>query len=202
MTGCGKTTFVILYLVNESSAACRFIFDDLNRMAPRLRVPMCFTPAHLENSLSTRWSAFNPIQILPQFGGNMKKAFRWWLRWVYHVAGRGPGKKMVVIPEVWRHCNPDSIPLELAMLSQAGRELNVELVLDTQRPEMLNGSLTASITEIVVFKQMSPDARRITERLLLETGMCFNPDQLRALPLGSFIGFNRLSGANLAGKVF
>ena len=118
------------------------------------------------------------------------------------MAGSGPGKKMVVIPEIWRHCSPDSIPPELALLAQAGRELHVELILDTQRPEMLNGSLTASVTEIVLFRQMSPDARRATEKLLWETGAAFDPEQLRALPLGSFVGFNRLSGASLAGKVF
>lgn len=202
MTGCGKTTFEIRYLLNDDSAACRFIFDDLNRMAPRLKLPMCYTPDDLEKSLPTRWSAFNPLKILAQFNGDMKRAFRWWLQWVLHVAARGPGKKMVVIPEVWRHCNPDSIPPELALLAQAGRELNVELILDTQRPELLNGSLTASITEIVLFRQMSPDARRATERLLLETGAVFDAEQLRALPLGSFVGFNRISGASLAGRVF
>jgi hypothetical protein len=125
-----------------------------------------------------------------------------WLRWVYHVAARGPGKKMVVIPEVWRHCNPDSVPPELALLAQAGRELIVELIVDTQRPEMLNGSLTASLTEIILFRQMSPDARRATEKLLMETGAAFDAEQLRALPLGSFVGFNRLSGASLAGRFF
>ena len=202
MTGSGKTTFVIRYLLNDDSAACRFIFDDLNLMAPRLKLPLCCTPDDLEASLPTRWSAFNPIKILPQFGGDMKKAFRWWLRWVNHVAARGPGKKMVVIPEVWRHCNPDSVPSELALLAQAGRELNVEIIVDTQRPEMLNGSLTASLTEIILFRQMSPDARRATEKLLLETGAGFDAEQLRSLPLGSFVGFNRLSGASLAGKVF
>ena len=106
------------------------------------------------------------------------------------------------IPEMWRHCNPDSIPAELALLAQAGRELNVELIVDTQRPERLNGSLTASITEIILFRQMSPAARRAPEKLLSETGAAFDPEILRTLSLGSFVGFNRLSGASLAGKVF
>ena len=66
----------IRYLLNDASAACRFIFDDLNRMAPRLKIPMCSTPAELDASLATRWSCFNPLKMLPQFGGDMKKAFR------------------------------------------------------------------------------------------------------------------------------
>jgi hypothetical protein len=36
----------------------------------------------------------------------------------------------------------------------------------------------------------------------METGAAFDAEQLRALPLGSFVGFNRLSGASLAGRVF
>jgi hypothetical protein len=202
MTGSGKTTFVNRYLINDDSAAVRLIFDDLNRMWPRLKLTCCHTPDELEASVPTRWSAFNPIKLLPQFDGDSKKAFRWWLKWVYAVASRGPGKKMVVIPEVWRHCNPDSIPPELALLAQAGRELHVELIADTQRPELLNGSLTGAATELVVFRQMTPEGRRVTEKLLREAGCEFDPVQLTALPLGSFVSFNRLSGASLAGKVF
>ena len=59
-----------------------------------------------------------------------------------------------------------------------------------------------SITEIILFRQMSPDARRAPEKLLSETGAAFDPEILRTLSLGSFVGFNRLSGASLAGKVF
>ena len=88
------------------------------------------------------------------------------------------------------------------MLAQAGRELHVELIVDTQRPEMLNGSIVGAATEIICFRQMSPAAMRVTENLLRDTGNEFDPAQLRALPLGSFVGFNRLSGASLSGKIF
>jgi hypothetical protein len=202
MTGSGKTTLVIKYLLNDDSAACRFIFDDLNRMWPRLKIPACYSEKELRASLATKWSAFNPLRTLAHFGGDMKKAFRWWCAWVFAMSGTGPGKKMVVIPEVWRHCNPDSIPPELALLVQAGRELNVEVIADTQRPEMLNGSIVGAATEIICFRQMSPAAMRVTENLLRDGGNAFDPAQLRSLPLGSFVGFNRLSGGSLAGKVF
>lgn len=198
MTGSGKTTLVIRYLLN-SPAACYFIFDDLNRMWPRLKVQPCYTHKQLEASLPTRWSAYNPLRMFP---GDTKAALRWWLKWVFHCASRGPGKKMVVIPEVWRHCNPDTIPTELALLAQAGRELHVELIVDTQRPEMLNDSLVGAATEWVCFRQASAAALRATEIALRTTGNVYDPAALRALPLGSFIGFNRLSGGTLAGRVF
>lgn len=202
MTGSGKTTFVNRLLLNDDTAAVRLIYDDLNRMWPRLKLRPCFTPAELRDSPGTGWSAFVAGKMLFQFNGDGKKVFRWWLRWVWDVARSGPGRKLVIIPEIWRHCNPDTIPPELALLAQAGRELGVELVCDTQRPELLNGSLTGAATEMVCFRQMSPAAWRVTEKLLWETGNAFDPAQLRALPPGSFVSFNRISGGALAGRVF
>lgn len=201
MTGSGKTTFVNRYLLN-SEPACRFLYDDLNRMWPRLKLSPCYAPAHLEASLATRWSAFVPARILGHFKGDPKLAFRWWCRWVFAAASRGPGKKMVVIPEVWRHCNEDSIPMELATLLQAGRELGIECIVDTQRPERLNGSITGAVTELVVFRQMGREAIRATEAMLYDAGLSPDRAALAALPLGSFVGFNRLSGGSLTGSVF
>ena len=202
MTGCGKTTFVNRLLLNDEAAACRFIFDDLNRMWPRLKLSCCYTSEQLAASLATRWSAVNPVKLLPLFGGDAKKAFRWWCKWVFNRAAAGPGKKIVCIPEVWRHCNPDSIPPELALLAQAGREVGVELVLDTQQPELLNGSVTGACTEIVVMRLMNPDGVRAVNKILLGAGIVAAADQLCQQPPGSFVGFNRISGGSLAGRVF
>jgi hypothetical protein len=198
MTGSGKTTFVNRYLLNEV-CACRFIFDDLNRMWPRLNVRPCFTVPELEASLETRWSVFQPLRL---FHGDTKAAFKWWAAWVYQVANRGRGKKMVCIPELWRHCTEDSIPQELALLSQAGRELHVELIVDTQRPELVNESITGAATEIVVFKLVALDALRVAEKLCQGSGGMIAREQIGALPLGQFVAFNRLTGGRIDGRVF
>jgi hypothetical protein len=203
MTGSGKTTFVNAYLLNEPAAACRFVFDDWNRMWPRLKGRPCYTQADLEASLETRWSFFQPSRLLGAGAFNdTKQAFRWWCRWVFHCAGRGPGKKMVVVPEIWRHCNDDAIPQELAALAQAGRELNVELILDTQRPEMLNASIVGALTEVVCFRLMSSDALRAMERMFADSGIVCGRQTVAALPLGSYLAWNRLSGGSLSGRMF
>ncbi|MCW5554473.1 MAG: hypothetical protein KIS67_20235 [Verrucomicrobiae bacterium] len=199
MTGSGKTTFVNQYLLNDEVVACRFLFDDLNRMWPRLRLTPCYTLKDLEASLGTRWSVFQPMRA---FGGDTKAAFRWWCQWVFHCATRGPGKKLVVVPELWRHCTEDSIPQELALLAQAGRELNVELVLDTQRPEALNPSITGQSTELVCFRLMSHEALRAVEKLWRDCGVVCTRERVASLPLGSFLAWNRLSGGSLSGRVF
>jgi hypothetical protein len=45
---------------------------------------------------------------------------------------------------------------------------------------------------------------RLDERLTLNEvkDLGGDPDAVRALPLGSFIAWNRLSGGNLSGRVF
>ncbi len=200
MTGSGKTTFVISYVLNiEPVPACIFIFDDQNRMWPRLKLQPCYTVSELEASLASRWSVYNPLRMFP---GDTKAALKWWCAWVYHCAQRGPGKKLVVVPEVWRHCTPDSIPVELALMAQMGRELNVELVVDTQRPEMINPSITGAATELVCFKLMSAEALRAVEKLWRDSGIMATRQTIAGLPLGQFIGWNRLSGGSLGGRLF
>ena len=201
MTGSGKTTFVLRYLLN-CSPACRFIFDDEGRTAPRLRVRPAVTIQEAEAALAARWVVYNPHRMFFPMEGDRdilapsRRAFRWFCSWVFHCAARGPGEKVVVLPEIWRYCTPDSIPPEFARLMQQGRELGVHVILDTQRPELVNASITGAATELVCFKLISPEALRTVERL----GVARN--RIESLPLGSFVSSNRLSGAALAGRVF
>ena len=192
MTGSGKTTFVLKLLLN-AKPACRFIFDDLNRMWPRLKLRPCYTAADCEAAVPGRWVAFNPSKMFP---GDTKAALRWFCHWVFNCAQRGPGEKIVCIPEVWRHCTEDSIPAELALIAQAGRELGTHLVVDTQRPELVNPSITGAATELVCFKLIAPEALRAVEKLGGEKVI------VQALPPGVFKAYNRLSGGTLSGRVF
>lgn len=76
------------------------------------------------------------------------------------------------------------------------------MVCDTQKPELLNGSLVGSATELVCFPQVSAVSLLATENALSNLGNDSDGEALRALPMGSFTGFNRFSGAALAGPVF
>jgi hypothetical protein len=211
MTGSGKTTFVIRYVLNtgapesgDAPPAAVFIFDDQNRVWPRLKIPVCYTAAQLEAALAMRWICFNPERMFPLVNFQPARgiptpvhaAFRFWCRWIGEVAARGPGRKIVCIPEVWRFCTEDSLPPELALLAQAGREFGVELVLDTQRPETLNPSLTGQFTELVCFKLASKEALNAVR------SMGADRDLVEALPLGQFVAYNRLTGQQLRARVF
>ena len=205
MTGSGKTTLVIRYLLNAApEPACRFIFDDENRTAPRLRLKPAYTVTELEDSLAGRWSVFNPARMFPFKDGDKdflaakRRAFRWWCEWVFEVAQRGPGVKIVSIPEIWRFCTPDSIPAGFASLMQMGRELGCHIICDTQRPELVNESVLGQTTELITFKLTAPDALRTVRRFLATVPAIEKPEW----PLGQFWSCNILTGATVTGRMF
>lgn len=209
-TRSGKTTYVNRYLLNtgltgdDPPPAVRIVHDDLHRMAYRLQQRPCKTAREMEDALTTRWVVIHPELMfrLDNFKPTVgvptpaHAAFKATCKWAMEVAQRSPGRKIVSLPEMWRFCTKDSIPLEFAMLAQAGAEAGIELLLDTQTPEKLNPSLDGQINELVCFKLLSEDALRAVER------MGADRDEVKNLPLGSFVAYNRISGDVLRGKVF
>ena len=192
MQGSGKTTFALRYLLNVS-AACRFIFDFKGEFAARLALPHASTAAQLEAALASRWVCFNPH---PMFRGDLKAAFAFFCQWAYDAAKRGPGKKVVMVDELWLFCSPNQIPPELAALAQMGRAEAVELVALTQTPQKIHASITGQATELVCF--------RLQEELALDQVEELGADReaVQALPLGSFVAWNRISRGGLRGTVF
>lgn len=191
MTGSGKTTFALRYLLNVP-AACRFVFDDKGQIAARLRIRHAGTAAECEAALATRWVVFNPHRMFP---GETANAFRWFCQWVYGVSRRGRGKKVLLVDEVWQWCSPHGIPKELAVVSQTGRAENLELVVASQMPHKLHSSIVGQSTELVCF--------RLQERLALQSvrdlGLAEDPS---LLDRGAYLALNRLSGGILTGRIF
>lgn len=192
MTGSGKTTFALRYLLN-APAACRFVFDDLGQVAARLRVAHANTAKELEAALATRWVVFNPHLMFP---GDVTSAFRWFCHWTLECARRGPGKKIVMVDEVWKHCTPNAVPKEFAAIAQTGRAENLELLTATQLPHKVHASITGQSTELVCFRLSEPLALDRVQELGAKAEL------VRQLPLGFFVSWNRLSGDRLAGRVF
>lgn len=192
MTGSGKTTFALRYLLNVR-AACRFVFDDLGQVAARLKIPHAATEKECEAALASRWVVFNPHRMFP---GDAAGAFRWFCQWAFAASQGGAGKKVLLVDEVWRWCSPTAIPRELATVAQMGRAEGLELVVATQLPQKIHASLTGQATELVCF--------RLAERLALATveALGAEPSKVAALPLGAWISYGRITGSQLAGRVF
>lgn len=192
MTGSGKTTFTIRYLLNVT-CACRFLFDDGSRFSRRLRVTPAYTARQVEDALDSRWVVFNPARMFPD---DYAAGFAWFCQWVFDCAGRGPGLKVLVVDELWQWADSRAIPRTLRLCTQAGRERGVQLFTGTQEPHRVNSSIVGQAAELVCFRLQEPKAWACMKELGAD------PDQVAALPLGSFIAWNRLSGGKLAGKLF
>jgi hypothetical protein len=215
MTGSGKTTFVIDLIINAlaaqpanpSPAACVFIFDDELRTSPRLGINAITTEHGFESALARRVVAFNPATMFPYdertdrtLFDAKKRAFRWFCTKVFEVCARGAGQKIISIPEIWKFCTADSIPKEFARLMQEGRELNLHVVCDTQRPDLVNGSILDSATELVCFKLLGPRSDALTA--IAKLGADAGKIGAVNFPKGAFIAYNRLTGGTIEGKMF
>ena len=62
--------------------------------------------------------------------------------------------------------------------------------------ELVNASVMGSCAEMVCFKLNAPDGLRAGRKLEAA------PEVVAALPLGSFVSYNRLRGGTLAGTLF
>lgn len=192
MTGSGKTTFAIRYLLN-APYVCRFVFDPTGQMAARFKRSPVSTANEVEAALATGWVIFNPHRMFP---GQMEKAFRWFAKWAYDASCRGRGRKVFCADEIWQYQDRDKIPHELAMISQTGRVENLELLAITQLPSKISASITGQSTELVCFRlDESVELRKVQ-------GLGADPVAVQNLPLGSFIAYNRLTRARFAARIF
>jgi len=193
VSGSGKSTFALRYLLNVPDAACRFLFDPYEEAANRLRLSPAVTAAELEQDLASGWVIYDPHAMFP---GAVVQAFRFFCEWVYAVAERGPGRKIFLVDEVWKYCSPLNIPEELALCIQTGRKRGLELIFCTQRPNRLNEAITNEVSELVCFRLQGENALRTVESLGAPG------PEIAALPLGSFYALNCDTGRMLRGKVF
>lgn len=192
MTGSGKTSFTIRYLLNVT-CACRFLFDDGGRFSRRLGVKPACTAREVEAALASRWVIFNPVRMFPD---DYAAGFAWFCQWVFDCAGRGPGLKVLTVDELWQWADSRTIPRQLRLCTQAGRERGVQLFTATQEPQRVNSSIVGQSAELVCFRLQEPKAWACVKDLGADV------DRVSQLPLGSFVAYNRLSGAELAGKLF
>lgn len=178
--GCGntgKSTFALRYLVNAKLAA-RFVFDPEGEYAQRLGLASAGDGYALGLALLRGWIIFDPH---PMFTGRMEEAFSFFCDWSFEMASRLPGPKVLVVDEVWKYCSPQAIPQHLANVCQTGRKRGLALMVNTQLPHKLNGSILNEVSEFVAFRL------QFTRALDLVSEYGFEPAQVSALPDLAFI---------------
>lgn len=186
----GKSTFTLRYLVNAPLTA-RFIFDPEGEYAQRLGITGMGNGYDLGLGLCNGWVIFDPHEGFP---GRIAEAFAWFCDWSFEMASALPGQKVLVVDEVWKYCNPLSIPAELATVCQTGRKRGLGLMVNTQLPHKLNGSILNEVSELVCFRLQFARALELAQ----ERG--FSPVELSALPDLHFVSRTD-SGAEARGRI-
>jgi hypothetical protein len=191
----GKTSFAFRYLLNASGTACRFIFDDRGLAATRLRLKACNTEADCERALPSRWVCINPHFMFP--GAKLPDGLRWFCSRASEWSGRGPGRKILFVDELWQWCDSRNEPAdELQNVVRTGRTQELELLTCTHSPREFHLTIRRLVTEWVAFNTVD-DADLDAVR-----GYWPGVDRVKTLPRGAFIAYNRESGAELSGRVF
>lgn len=131
----------------------------------------------------------------PLFAGRVEEGFAWFCDYAFAVSSRIPGQKCLVVDEVWKYCTPSAIPPELALVTQTGRKRNLALLVNTQLPNKINGSILNEVSELVCFRLQLDIALEKVEQY------GFKPDELKALPDLDFIARNLDSGGDLRGRI-
>lgn len=191
VSGSGKSTFALRYLVN-APVDYRFAFDADGEFAHRLRVTPARTGGDLDTALCRGWVVFDPHTLFP---GRIEQGFAFFCDWCYSVSARLPGRKVMVVDEVWRYCNPYAIPAELATVVQTGRKAGLGLMVNTQRPQKLNGAILNEVSEVVSFRVQFERSLDV----LADYGL--DRAELAELPALSYVARNCDSGGELRGAI-
>lgn len=203
ISGTGKTTLAF-DILRRTPARCRFIYDPKYQAAHRLRLPVAKNPAALELQIKTNWVCFHPGAMFPPLpedkdDGTLcgKRAFRFFLKWVYEVCRRGKGDKILFLDEIWEHVSPNSIPPELAKIVQEGRIEGIHLITATQRPHKLNEAIISQSTSVYGFRLIHPLALKS-----LSQNLDMDAEQFKQLPDGAYLHHDLKRHTVTRGKVF
>lgn len=191
VSGSGKSTFCLRYVLN-APLSFRFIFDPEGEFSQRLQITPARSGIDLEADLVSGWIVFDPHELFP---GRIDDAFRFFCEWVFTMAERLPGQKVLVVDEVWKYCTTQSFPQELALVAQTGRKRGLGLFCNAQAPQRLPGPLLNELSELVCFQLQFPRALEFVEQY------GFNADQVRALPALSYVSRSCKTGGEMRGAL-
>ena len=200
VSGSGKTTFALRYLVNAELSA-RFMFDpdpgefhpEKGEFADRLRLEPARDPYELSLGLCRGWIPFDTHTLFP---GRIEEAFNFFCEWAWEKSLQVPGHKILVVDEAWAYQTPHGIPAELQTIVQSGRKRGLHLMVLSQEPNRFHSSLLNGVSEFVCFRLQSPPALELVRKYY-----GFDPAEISGLAPMRFVARNCDSGGELRGTI-
>ena len=193
MSGTGKTVFSCRWLVARRDLTCRFIFQEPKRdIVQRFGLTDASNEDELACAVEDGFCIYWPGEMFP---GNWKGAMDWFCAWSYRQAAQLPGRKLLMIDEVWKYCSPNSIPHSLNLWIQDGRSFGCETLFATQQPNRINEAIVGAATETVCFRLKGRNALKTVD------GLGFDPDEVAQLPKGHFVSMGE-TGEERRGRLW
>lgn len=193
MSRMGKTTFILKYLVADTGLSCRFLFDPRGLMAGTLGLTVAETLDELEAAVEDGWVCYDPSVLFP---GNPRGGVEFFSRWSYERAMALPGRKTLLVDEVWKYQNAQAIPQGIAEWLHDGAKFGCEPMFATQTPNKLNGGIVAELSELVCFRLQERNGLDVVESLGMDRAA------VAALKPGEYLALNLFSGGQVRGRVF
>lgn len=199
LSGYGKNTFVLRYLVNAGLSA-RFLFDpdageppcppDLGEFAHRLQLDPTADAYQLALHLTRPggWLAFDPHFL---FQGNPAAGLDFWCEWCFEKSLALPGEKALVVDELWQYVSPQKMPMGIRKAALSGRKAGLKLIVITQEPARMNETLKGACSEIVCFRLQSP------KQLDFVASLGFDRDEIANLPPLAYVARNLDTGGEV-----
>ncbi len=186
----GKTTCGNLYLVN-APFDFRFVFDPENEASQRLNLSPTLTEFDLAAHLVRGVVLFDPSHL---FGSNYEAAFAFFCDWVFAKCAALPGKKVLMVDEVWKLCPNRTIPTEFANCIRTGSKRGLATMLLSQTPNELPGLVMNEVSEFISFRLQSSPALALAGRY------GFDEDEVKSLPDLHFVSRTD-QGGELRGRL-
>lgn len=181
-SGSGKTTYFLRFVENADYTTV-FLFDHKLEFLHRLGL----NPSYSREDLLERLKAgekFISYHHSEEFPGDAEAGFRFFCEWSFamgKILGIDGRKRLVGIDEVNRFTGTSDMGWEFGQLIEDGRLQGLDFIGTSHAANQIHNRLRLQLTEIVALRTSEDRPLQFLE----SNG--FDPDEIRSLPVGSFV---------------
>lgn len=201
-SGTGKTTFALRYIAGAWHRLV-VVYDHEGEMATRLGVSSLYslvdTGAAMQRELmESSGMAFLAYDPAIEFEGRLEEGFDLFCDTLFSWCDAMPDgtEVLFVVDEIQKVTGNMVIPQPLKTILQTGRRKGLDCLFLSQAPNEIHNTLRNQVTELVSFGMIERNALKFADEMGLDV------NEVAALPIGHYIGWNRYTGDRYQHRLF